>query len=154
LHIAPKRLLPGIAGLLCLAGQPAAHAALGDTLASIQADGLRLKAASGRLQAAGGYSVQTLQLPGGGTVNEYLGPAGTVFAVRWLAPYKPDLGQLLGTYFATYAGAPRSAGSDRSHLAIDATQLVVRAGGRQRAFFGLAWVPALVPAGVNPEALP
>jgi hypothetical protein len=31
---------------------------------------------------------------------------------------------------------------------------VVRAGGRQRAVFGTAWVPALVPAGVDPAVLP
>jgi hypothetical protein len=148
------RLLPAFAGLLALLAQPAAQAALGETLASVQADGQRLKAATGRLQVAAGYSVQALQLPEGGTVSEYLSPAGVVFAVRWLAPSKPDLAQLLGRYFPTYASAPRSAGSDRNHFAIDADSLVVRAGGRQRAFFGMAWVPALVPAGVDPAVLP
>ena len=143
-----------LAGLLALAALPAAHAALGDTATSIQADSLRLKAATRSMLTAAGYSVQTLQLPAGGTVSEYLTPAGTVFAVRWLTPFKPDLSQLLGRYFPTYANAPRSAGSDRNHLAIDATDLVVRAGGRQRSFLGWAWVPALVPAGVDPAALP
>jgi hypothetical protein len=151
---APKRLLPALAGLLALAAHPPAQAALGDTIASVQADSQRLKAASTRLQAGVGYSLQVLQLPEGGTISEYLSPAGTVFAVRWLASYKPDLAQLLGRYFATYASAPRSAGSDRNHLGIDATDLVVRAGGHQRAFFGTAWVPALVPAGINPVVLP
>ena len=154
MHRSRIRLTALLLAIAALGALPAAHAALGDTLASVQADSQRLKAATTRAQPASGYAVQVLQLPEGGTVSEYLTPAGTVFAVRWLAPYKPDLGQLLGRYFATYAGAPRSAGSDRSHLAIDATDLVVRAGGRPRAFAGTAWVPSLVPAGIDPGVLP
>jgi hypothetical protein len=153
-HRWPIRLTASLLGLASLAALPAAHAALGDTLASVQADSQRLKAATLRVQATGSYTVQVLQLPEGGTVNEYLTPAGTVFAVRWVAPFKPDLGQLLGRYFATYATAPRSAGSDRSHLAIEAGDLVVHAGGRPRAFAGTAWVPSLVPAGIDPAVLP
>jgi hypothetical protein len=148
------RMTAAALGLASLGALPAAHAALGDTVASVQADSARLKAATLRTQLAGGYTVQVLQLPEGGTVSEYLTPAGTVFAVRWLAPFKPDLGLLLGRYFASYSTAPRNAGSDRSHLAIDAGDLVVRAGGRPRAFAGSAWVPSLVPAGVDPAVLP
>jgi hypothetical protein len=148
------RLTTALFACAALGALPAAHAALGDTLVSVQTDGQRLKAATTRVQAAAGYSVQVLQLPEGGTVSEYAAPNGTVFAVRWLAPFKPDLAQLLGRYFATYASAPRSVGSDRSHLALDATDLVVRAGGRQRAFTGTAWVPSLVPAGIDPAVLP
>ena len=154
MHRSRIRLSTTLLALAALGALPAAHAALGDTVASVQADSQRLKAATLRVQASGGYTVQVLQLPEGGTVSEYLTPAGTVFAVRWLAPFKPDLAQLLGRYFATYSTAPRSTGSDRSHLAIDAGDLVVRAGGRPRAFAGTAWVPSLVPAGIDPAVLP
>jgi len=153
-HRLPARLTATLFACAAIAALPEAHAALGDTLASVQVDSQRLKAATTRAAVAGGYAVQVLQLPEGGTVSEFLTPSGTVFAVRWLAPYKPDLGQLLGRYFATYSTAPRSTQSDRSHLAIDAADLVVRAGGRQRAFVGTAWVPSLVPAGIDPAVLP
>ena len=148
------RLNTALLALAALGALPTAHAALGDAGATVQADGQRLKAATTRALAAAGYSVQVLQLPAGGTVSEYVSPAGTVFAVRWLATAKPDLSLLLGRYFPTYAGSPRSAGSDRNHMAIDAADLVVRAGGHPRAFFGVAWVPSLTPAGVDPAVLP
>jgi len=128
-------------------------AALGDNSASVQTDGIRMKATL-RTIAAGGYSVHELQLPTGTLVREYLDASGTVFAVSWRGPFKPDLRQLLGQYFDTYSTAPRNAGSTRSHMAIDGASLVMRSAGHLRAQLGLAYVPQLIPAGVNPEALP
>jgi hypothetical protein len=154
LHLSSIRLTTTLLALAALLALPSAYAALGGTVDSVAADSQRLKAATTRPQAAAGYTVHVLQLPQGGTVSEYATPAGTVFAVRWLAPFKPDLAQLLGRYFTTYTGAPRSVGSDRSHLALDSADLVVRAGGRQRAFAGTAWVPSLVPTGIDPAVLP
>jgi hypothetical protein len=129
-----------------------AWAALGDTEISVQADTARLKA-SLRVVPATAYAVHELQLAEGTTVREFVASTGVVFAVSWQGPFKPDLRQLLGTYADTYDNAPRSAGSSRSHLAIDTADLVVRAGGHMRAFAGVAWIPKLVPAGVNPEVL-
>jgi hypothetical protein len=140
--------------LLGLAALQPAWAALGEPQASIQADTRRLKAAVPRVLAGSAYTVHELQDAVGGTVREYVSPAGVVFALTWSGAFKPDLQQLLGRYFGTYSGAPRSAGSDRNHLALDTDSLVVRAGGRQRGFFGSAWAPALVPAGVDPAVLP
>ena len=138
----------GLATLCPSAGQ----AALGDTFASVQSDGVRLKATL-RVEAAGAYTVHELQLPTGTAVREYLGPAGMVFAVTWRGPFKPDLRQLLGQYFENYSSAPRSAGSTRSRMAIDSATLVMRAAGHMRSHMGLAYAPQWVPAGVNPEAL-
>ncbi len=130
-------LLPGIAG-----------AALGETEASVRSDMARLKASS-RITTAASYTMHELTLPTGTIVHEYLDAGGTVFAVSWRGPFKPDLPALLGSYFDTYASAPRSAGSSRSRLAIDQGNLVVRAGGHQRAFTGLAYVPQLLPPGLS-----
>lgn len=145
--------IPAAALLCCVAGPGPAHAALGEPLASVQADGARMKAAV-RVQAASGYSVHQIQDANGTVVREFATPAGVVFAVDWRGPFKPDLAALLGRSFPAYASAPRSVGSDRNHLAIDTDALVVRAGGRQRGFFGRAWVPALVPAGLDAAVLP
>jgi hypothetical protein len=90
-----------------------------------------------------------MTLPTLTVVREFVNGTGTVFAVSWRGPFKPDLQALLGRYFATYTDAPRSAGSNRSRLAIDQSNLVVRAGGHQRAFAGLAYVPQLMPVGVR-----
>lgn len=149
------RIAGALTALLGLAAlcPAAAWAALGDNLASVQADGTRMKAAL-RTTAAGTYTVHELQLPTGTTVREYADASGTVFAVTWRGPFKPDLRQLLGHYFDTYASAPRAAGSTRTHMAIDGTALVVRAAGHQRAQLGLAYDPQLTPAGVKPETLP
>lgn len=130
-------LLPGIAG-----------AVLGETATSVRADTARLKA-SLRVTSAATYTTHELTLPTGTIVHEYLNAGGTVFAVSWRGPFKPDLPALLGKYFDTYASAPRSAGSSRSRLAIDQGNLVVRAGGHQRAFVGLAFVPQLMPPGLS-----
>ena len=146
--------LRSVLALAALAAVQPAWAALGAPQASIQADTQRMKAAAPRVQAGGGYTVHELQDATGGFVRQYVSPAGVVFAVTWRGPFKPDLQQLLGSYFGAYANAPRSPGSDRNHLAIDTDALVVRAGGHQRGFFGSAWAPALVPAGVDPAVLP
>lgn len=145
--------LASVAWLLVLALPLQARAALGEPVASVQADGVRMKAAL-RVQASSGYTVHELQDANGTTVREFVSPAGVVFAVDWRGPFKPDLAGLLGRSFRAYASAPRSVGSDRNHLAIDTDGLVVRAGGRQRGFFGRAWIPALVPAGLDPAVLP
>ena len=131
---------------------PPAMAALGDTAVSVSNDSARFKA-SLRVVGGASYDVHELATPTGTTIREFVAPAGTVFAVAWRGPFKPDLRVLLGSYFNLYASAPRSAGSTRSHLAIDQQTLIVRAGGHMRAFSGLAWVPELVPAGVNPGEL-
>src|SRR5271156_1611294 len=55
------------------------------------------------------YTVEQISTPSGVTVNEYLSPDGTVFAVSWRGPGPPDLSQLFGSYFAEYqtgAAAP------------------------------------------------
>ncbi len=130
-------LLPGIAS-----------AALGETETSVRSDTARLKA-SLRITSAATYTMHELTLPTGTIVHEYLNTGGMVFAVSWRGPLKPDLPALLGRYFDTYASAPRSAGSSRSRLAIDQSDLVVRAGGHQHAFVGLAYVPELMPQGLS-----
>jgi uncharacterized protein DUF2844 len=140
-------LLPA---LWCAA--PPARAALGDTAASVSSDTARLKA-SLRVVGGASYSVHELTTAEGTAVREYVTPAGSVFAVAWRGPFKPELRVLLGAYFDLYVSAPRSAGSTRTQLAIDQPALMVRAGGHMRAFAGVAWVPALVPAGVSPGEL-
>ena len=148
-HLAAARAGALLALLVLLALPAVADAALGEPAASVPADSVRFKASVRVLGTSAAYTVHELSLPTGTVVHEFLNSAGTVFAVSWRGPFMPDLQALLGRYFATYASAPRSTGSNRTHLAIDAGNLVMRASGHQRAFSGLAYLPQLLPAGLS-----
>jgi hypothetical protein len=140
---------------LLAAGIPAAAlGALGGNDDSVEADRAQLRA-SGRLVASAAYIVHDLQASTGTLVHEYLSTDGVVFAITWSGPFKPDLRQVLGSYFEDFRQAPRTAeaNSRRAHR-IEHGELIVQSGGRPRAFFGRAWVPRLVPAGVNADELP
>lgn len=129
-----------------------ARAALGENESSIRSDSARLKA-SVRVTSGATYTTHELTLPTGTVVREFLGANGTVFAVTWHGPFKPDLATLLGSTFSGYTSAPRTAGSTRTRMAIDQSNLVVRASSHARSFRGLAYVPQLLPPGVKTEDL-
>lgn len=134
--------------LLALAGS--ALAELGGSAETVQADQTRMKA-SQRITAAALYSVHTMQTAAGVTVREYVSTGGIVFAVTWQGPAKPDLQQLLGTYFQTFSDAAAAArgGRSRGPLRVAQPGLVVQSGGHMRAFRGRAYVPDLIPDGVS-----
>jgi Protein of unknown function (DUF2844) len=136
---------------LCLVGA-AAHAALGDDVASVEADRVHMKA-SLRVVAAALFTVHEIAAPSGTVVKEFVSPAGKVFAVAWTGPFMPDLRQTLGRYFDTYQSGPRSRAMRRRLAQMNAPDLVVVSGGRPRAFAGQAYVPSLMPAGVTPDQI-
>ncbi len=132
-----------------LASAPAAHAALGHAVASVQTDRIHMSARMAT-SAASAYTSQTLTLPNGGTVTE-LSAGGVVFAVAWRAPSRPDLRQLLGERFDTLQAETAAAGAHRlrAPIAVDRTDLVVHSAGHPGAFRGFAYLPALTPTGVT-----
>ena len=97
------------------------------------------------------YTVEQISTPAGVTVNEYLSPNGTVFAVSWRGPRPPDLSQLLGSYFAEYQTAAASAHAQRRPSFIQSENLVVETGGHMRDLRGRAYVPALLPPGLSAD---
>ncbi|MDE2341903.1 MAG: DUF2844 domain-containing protein [Betaproteobacteria bacterium] len=129
-----------------------AHAELGGTAASIEADRARMKAVV-RAQPGASYTVHEIRDPGGLVVREYLSVSGHVFAVGWNGPRIPDLRQLLGSYFPTLQSAAQEHPGRHGPLHVQRPDLVVTSSGHQRAFAGFAYAPALVPAGVSPESL-
>ena len=141
------------AALLAAQALAPAKAALGDTVASVQADRVSMK---GQLRTASGpgYTVQEITAANGTVVREYVSPAGQVFAVRWSGPAMPNLQQILGTYFAQLRSAvqaQRATGkrTGHHHLDIHEPSLVVHAGGHMRQHFGMAYVPSLVPQNLS-----
>lgn len=95
------------------------------------------------------YTVQSMTA-GGVNINEYVNDSGVVFAVTWLGMRQPDLSVLLGAYYQEYKSKQyikRAAG--RRLSSVTTPNIVVQQGGHVRSIQGLAYVPALVPPGVN-----
>jgi Protein of unknown function (DUF2844) len=98
------------------------------------------------------YQTLEVRLENGTVVKEFASVQGRIFAVSWSGPVLPDFSSLLGTHFPSFArGAEqsRATGAGQSTLNLNRDGLVMRSTGRMRSFEGYAYVPLLVPAGVE-----
>lgn len=129
-----------------------ASASLGGVAASVQADQIQMNAAL-RTTAAANYTLFEIQTPSGTLVREYVSPTGLVFAVAWEGPALPDLRQLLRDFFTSYVEGANAAGAGVRPRVVKQPGLVVYAAGHMRAFYGRAYVPGLIPKGVNLEEI-
>ena len=155
-----------LAGSLLLMGLPSiATATLGGPAASVAADAAQMNASEGvntarplpglpaqAAPASANFAVERMTTPEGTVVSEYIGQGGTVFAVTWRGPTPPDVATLLGTYFKQYsdaanAGAPGSFGLHVS--SVHASDVTVDTAGNMALFWGRAYLPAALPAGVT-----
>ena len=121
--------------------------ALGGDVDSVVADQAQMKAQR-RVSQNSGYTVHEMQDSNGIVVREFVSPEGKVFGVSWQGPVRPDLQQVLGTYYDQFM---RSAPTRRTHgpVNISVPGLVVQTGGHARALMGRAYIPEMVPNGVN-----
>lgn len=144
-----------IAGTLLLHA-PLAQAVLGDTQESIQADQIRFKGLRSR-HIAWQMTTHEITLADGSGIKEYVNAAGQVFAVSWRTRLKPNLQTLLGAQYAALSevtlAQPKGVAGMKRQQSVRLSNLVVYQGGRVNAFAGLAYVPALVPVGVDADAL-
>ncbi len=125
-----------------------AHAALGGAHASIDQDRVHFAATMATV-TTGTVHVAMLRPTNGGTIHEYSTADGTVFAVTWRGPGRPDLRQLLGDRFDTVSAdmAARTGRRTVRLVRIRHAELVVRSQGRPGAFSGFAYDPRLIPSG-------
>ena len=143
-----------IGGLLAALSMPCPLlASLGGDAASVQSDVAKLQ---GTLQTTNNdaYTLHQIQAATGVAVKEYVSPAGKVFAVTWQGPVHPDLRQVLGAYYDQYVQAvqaQRAQRRGRGPLQIQQSGLVIQVMGHARSFRGRAYVPQMVPAGVQVE---
>ena len=86
-------------------------------------------------------------------VHEFVDATGTVFAVSWAGPFKPDLKALLGRHFAEFQKGEGERTGGRTRQRLDAGDMVVVSTGHMGAFEGRAWLPARLPAGFDPEEM-
>jgi hypothetical protein len=127
-----------------------ASASLGGDVASVEADQVKMQAT---LETTNKdlYSVHEIHVPNNVVVREFVSQAGSVFAVAWQGAARPDLRQLLGSYFDSFAKASQAKKAQRvgrGPLVIEQAGLVVEMGGHARSFSGRAYDPRMLPAGV------
>ncbi len=133
-----------------------ASAVLGDTGASVLNDQARMK---GTLRSVDNrtYVMHEITSSTGTVVREFVSPQGAVFGVAWEGQFPPDLQQLLGPYYqqaqqAQAAAQPTDSQQPRRKrgpIVIDTPGLVVYEAGHARNFHGQAYIPQLVPQGVQ-----
>jgi hypothetical protein len=149
-------MVAAICGVLAAFVCPSStSASLGGDFASVQDDQVRMQAS---LQTTSNdlYSIHEIHVPNDVIVREFTAPGGKVFGVAWQGASRPDLRQLLGVYFDSFAkdAQTQKAGRvGRGPLVIQQAGLVVEMGGHGHSFFGRAYDPRMVPAGVPAEEI-
>ena len=131
-------------------------ASLGGNVSSVDADRVHAEGALMRIVRSDAYALHEIRSATGTTIREYVNTSGTVFAVAWQGPWMPDLRQVLGEHFGQYQAALQAnqrVRRGRGAVVIDQPDLVVQINGHQRAFTGRAYVPALLPAGVQLDVI-
>lgn len=140
--------------LLLLLHSLPASATLGEKADSIARDRKALSAAKRAATTGNDYTIQEMASEGS-TIREFVTPDGVVFAVAWKGMVHPDLKTLLGGYAEEYECArqqlPRKHGQKRARVKGD--HVIVETWGHSRNLQGRAYLPSLVPAGVNPDEI-
>jgi len=135
-------------------------ATLGDNAASVRTNQAQMK---GTIRSVNhqAYVLHEITMQSGAKVREYVSPVGTVFAVAWEGQFPPDFQQLLGPYYqqlqqaiAKQKAAQQSADQQpsrqrRGPVYVETSGLVFEQSGHLRSFRGQAYIPQLVPQGVQ-----
>src|SRR5271165_5279646 len=131
-----------------------AMAALGDNAASVLTDQARMKGTLRSVDAQA-YVMHEITSSTGTVVREFVSPAGAVFGVAWEGQFPPDLQQLLGPYYQQAQQVQKAASSAqqqrqrRAPVVIETPGLVMYETGHMRSFHGQAYIPQLIPQGVQ-----
>jgi hypothetical protein len=142
-----------LTAMLLMTAPLLARAGLGDVGASVQVDQRRMKGVLRSVDRQA-YVLHEIASPSGTVAREFVTPGGTVFGVAWEGRVRPDLRQLLGPYYrqaiAAQAQQPRPRGAP---VSIETPELVIHESGHMRSFHGHAYLPALVPQGVQTDEI-
>jgi hypothetical protein len=106
--------------------------------------------------SSGSYEIHEIQAANGIVLREYVSPSGSVFGVAWQGRTRPDLRQVLGSYYDQFVKAVEAQRAQRrgfGPLLIQQPGLVVEMGGHMRAMMGRAFLPQSLPAGIRPEEI-
>jgi hypothetical protein len=144
-----------LAASVVLAAAPLpALASLGGSVNSVQTDSVHMNASVSVAQNRS-YAIHEMRSPAGTVVDEYVSPAGKVFAVTWNGMFPPDMQQILGTYFSQYTAALQARPRRYGHppLNIQEPGFVVQTGGHMRSYFGRAYIPEQLPQGITADEI-
>lgn len=127
------------------------QAILGESAESVTTDRKTLSAMrSATTTTLANYTVQQMESDAV-AVREYISPSGIVFGVAWNGLVNPDLTQLLGSYSSEYRDARKQTPRKRGQRSqqVKTNRVVVETWGHMRNLQGRAYVPALIPQGVE-----
>lgn len=129
---------------------PQARATLGERAGSIAKDSMALSTATCKTVQRDRYQMQEMTSETT-AIREFLTPEGVVFAIAWNGLIRPDLSQLLGSYHQEYRTALSKQQRKRGHrlTQVKSNRVVVETWGHMRNLQGRAYLPGLVPQGVN-----
>jgi hypothetical protein len=146
------RSILGVLLILILGAVPV-WAALGESEASVSADG-RFQRAQIRQEVRKGYQLHEITDTNGTIVREFVSPAGKIFGISWQGPSVPNMQQFLGSYF-TYLQqyAQSQTGRHGGPLIIRRYDFIFTSGGHMRSYRGCAYVPSLLPTNLSPEVV-
>ena len=152
-------IMQGAVAILAVVLPLSCWATLGDNAASVRANQAQMK---GILRSVDhhSYVLHEITMSSGAKVREYVSPGGTVFAVAWEGQFLPDFQQLLGPYYQQLQQAiarQKAAQSEdqqpsrrrRGSVYVDTPGIVFVQSGHLRSFHGQAYIPQLVPQGVQ-----
>jgi hypothetical protein len=151
--------IAALAPLACYATLGAAPAARTHTVeaarSSLQAAATPVPAAGAAVTApaAAQYTVREANDVDGVTIREYVLPTNVVFAVTWHGPVRPDMSELLGSYFANFVNASDGRARGIGPMVQHNGDFHIESAGHTGYFFGKAYLPRLVPANVRMENL-
>jgi hypothetical protein len=134
---------------------PDARATLGEKDDSVEADRKVFVAARRASVPRQSYTVHEIASEGI-TIREYAAPDGTVYGLAWNGLVHPDLSSIMGSYFADFKNASQRAIKVRGRRPMSVVQgskVIVEKSGHMRGSRGRAYVPSLVPAGVNTDEI-
>jgi hypothetical protein len=148
IRVARMALAAGL-GIAGLCRSIPARATLGGDVPSIEANREHLAADVHVTKLARGERHE-LTLPSGIVVHEYVSPSGAVYAIAWSGSRAPNLNELLGAYFRQFK--PQGAGAHHA-MSLHGQDFEMEAMAHRGAFTGHAWVPSLVPPGIDARTL-
>lgn len=131
-----------------------ASATLGGDVTSIEADQQQMKAKRA-VQANAKYSVHEITTPYGTVVREYVSPQGKVFGVAWRGAFLPNFQQLLGDSYGKFVQGAQDARAAQPRrlrtpsFAVDQPDFVMHSMGHTHAYAGRAYLPEMIPQGVD-----
>jgi len=124
-------------------------ASLGGDVSTVQSDQAHMKA-SVQVTRSTNYTVHEMKAAGGTAVREFVSPSGQVFGVAWNGPFRPDLQQVLGSYYPQVLAAAKNRHvGHNAPVTIQESGVVIQMSGHQRHFTGRAYVTSMLPQGVQ-----